>query len=154
MPFIYCPVCAKVQTINNSEYIRQCIGCKQRVHLQLSLNEYDYYLNKSNEIYGDSTHWHNILVDEEVSKNPQFRKMLVGNTMSASEYNDYIDKIVDESYKQIRQQSHSVPKCPTCQSENIKKISVAKRATHGALFGIFSKTAFSQFECNNCGYKW
>jgi hypothetical protein len=48
----------------------------------------------------------------------------------------------------------NIPKCPTCQSTNIKKISTVKRATHGAIFGVFSNTARSQFECQNCKYKW
>ena len=47
-----------------------------------------------------------------------------------------------------------VPKCPTCGSEIVKKISTMKRATHMHLFGFFSKTAVSQFCCENCGYKW
>lgn len=47
-----------------------------------------------------------------------------------------------------------IPRCPTCQSTNLAKISNAKRITHGVTFGIFSKTAFSQYECKNCGYKW
>lgn len=46
------------------------------------------------------------------------------------------------------------PKCPTCGSENIAKISNADRAVFGLIFGLFSKTARSQFECQNCGYKW
>lgn len=48
----------------------------------------------------------------------------------------------------------NIPKCPTCQSQNVSKITSAKRITHGVTFGIFSKTAFSQYECKNCGYKW
>ena len=47
-----------------------------------------------------------------------------------------------------------VPKCPICQSPNIKKLTVTKRAVHGAAFGLFSKTARSQWECNDCGNKW
>ena len=46
------------------------------------------------------------------------------------------------------------PKCPTCQSTNIKKISALSRGAHAYAFGLFSKTARSQFECLNCGYKW
>lgn len=48
----------------------------------------------------------------------------------------------------------NIPKCPTCQSDNVKKISDVKRAVHGIAWGFLSKTAFSQFECKNCGYKW
>ncbi len=50
--------------------------------------------------------------------------------------------------------SDNIPKCPTCQSPNIKRISGIKKAVHGCAFGVLSKTARSQFECNNCGYKW
>ena len=46
------------------------------------------------------------------------------------------------------------PKCPTCGSTNIEKISVSSKIVGAGLFGIFSKTARSQFKCNNCGYKW
>lgn len=46
------------------------------------------------------------------------------------------------------------PKCPTCQSTDIKKIAFNEKATGYILFGLFSKTARSQFECENCGYKW
>ena len=46
------------------------------------------------------------------------------------------------------------PKCPTCGSSNIEKISVGSKIVGAGLFGIFSKTARSQFKCNNCGYKW
>ena len=48
----------------------------------------------------------------------------------------------------------NVPRCPTCNSTNIKKISSLNRVAHGYAFGLFSKTARSQFCCQNCGYKW
>lgn len=51
-------------------------------------------------------------------------------------------------------QSTNQPHCPTCGSTDIIKISAAKKAVGAGLFGLFSKTAKSQFECKNCGYKW
>ena len=45
-------------------------------------------------------------------------------------------------------------KCPTCNSTNVQKLSATKRTAHGLMFGLFSKTARSQFGCKNCGYKW
>ena len=48
----------------------------------------------------------------------------------------------------------NTPKCPTCNSTNIKKISALSKVTGASMFGLFSKTARSQFQCNNCGYKW
>lgn len=47
-----------------------------------------------------------------------------------------------------------VPRCPTCGSEKIHKLSAATRGVSLGLFGLASKTARSQFVCENCGYKW
>ena len=48
----------------------------------------------------------------------------------------------------------NLPTCPTCGSTNVQKISGLSRAAHGYMFGLFSKTAKSQFCCKNCGYKF
>lgn len=52
------------------------------------------------------------------------------------------------------QQVLNIPKCPTCSSTNVQRISSTAKAIGAVTFGIFSKTARSQFKCNNCGYKW
>lgn len=60
----------------------------------------------------------------------------------------------------LRQQESSkvkednTPKCPTCGSTNIEKISLGKKAVGGALFGIFSSNVRKSMHCKNCGYKW
>ena len=46
------------------------------------------------------------------------------------------------------------PRCPTCGSTNIEKISLGKKAVGGALFGIFSSNVRKSMHCKNCGYKW
>lgn len=48
----------------------------------------------------------------------------------------------------------NVPKCPTCNSPNIEKISLTKKTVGGALFGIFSSNVRKTMHCKNCGYKW
>lgn len=55
---------------------------------------------------------------------------------------------------QVARESLNKPKCPTCSSTNIKKISTTAKVAGAAAFGLFSKNAKSQFKCNNCGYKW
>lgn len=40
----------------------------------------------------------------------------------------------------------NIPRCPVCRSPEIQKIGAGKRAMHGAAFGLFSKTARSQWE--------
>lgn len=58
------------------------------------------------------------------------------------------------NYVPVEYGSSSSAKCPTCQSANISKISTTSKVAGAAMFGLFSKTARSQFKCNNCGYKW
>lgn len=48
----------------------------------------------------------------------------------------------------------NIPKCPTCSSTNIHKIYASRKLMGAVGFGLLSKTAKSQFECKNCGYKW
>lgn len=54
----------------------------------------------------------------------------------------------------IAREWQNKPKCPTCGSERIKEISIIAKVAGAAMFGLLSKTAKSQFECENCGYKW
>jgi predicted RNA-binding Zn-ribbon protein involved in translation (DUF1610 family) len=46
-------------------------------------------------------------------------------------------------------------KCPTCKSDNVKKISGASKIGSALTFGVFSIGKISKtFECKTCGYKW
>lgn len=50
--------------------------------------------------------------------------------------------------------SQYIPKCPTCQSPNVEKISLSSKVVGGALFGLFSSNVRKTMHCKNCGYKW
>ena len=52
------------------------------------------------------------------------------------------------------QPQSNVPRCPTCGSTNIKKISGTKRWVGTGLFGLASSLALKSYECLNCSYKW
>lgn len=54
---------------------------------------------------------------------------------------------------EIKSQSNQ-PKCPTCQSTNIHKISTGKRAASILGFGILSNSIGKTYECLDCKYKW
>ena len=55
--------------------------------------------------------------------------------------------------KQKAEQSNT-PKCPTCGSTNIEKISMGKKVMGGAMFGLFSSNVRNTMHCKKCGYKW
>lgn len=47
------------------------------------------------------------------------------------------------------------PKCPTCQSADIKKISDFSKAGSVAVWGVLAAGKVSkQWHCNNCGSEW
>lgn len=54
----------------------------------------------------------------------------------------------------ILEEKSRVPKCPTCGSTNIKKISGTKRWLSAGLFGLSSSNIGKSMCCQNCGYKW
>lgn len=47
-----------------------------------------------------------------------------------------------------------IPRCPTCGSTNISKISTTSRMISTGLFGLASSKIGKTMECKKCGYKW
>lgn len=50
--------------------------------------------------------------------------------------------------------SKFVPKCPTCGSTKIKRITTTSKVTNTVLFGLLGNKRKKQFHCNSCGYEW
>ena len=48
----------------------------------------------------------------------------------------------------------NIPKCPTCGSLQVEKISAGKKVVGGALFGLFSSDVRNTMYCKSCGCKW
>lgn len=89
--------------------------------------------------------------DLNISRNDLFIKLVKECNDAPKEFN--CESMTDFHNKQRAIQS-SKPKCPTCGSVNISKISATSKAIGAIGFGLLSKTARSQFKCNKCGYKW
>lgn len=48
----------------------------------------------------------------------------------------------------------NIPKCPTCSSTKIRKISVTSKVASAAMWGIFSRKVYKQWHCDTCGSEW
>lgn len=57
-------------------------------------------------------------------------------------------------YNSTQEKTINIPKCPTCQSTNIRRISGTKKAASIIGFGILSNNLGKTYECLNCKYKW
>ena len=52
------------------------------------------------------------------------------------------------------QPAQNIPRCPTCESTNIERISSGKKAGGFLGLGVLNSNFKKTFKCNNCGYKW
>lgn len=147
-PYQACPYCG-YSIIENST---TCGYCHKEITPFISRYPRIYYNNKSREGSSDHTiaYSFKIFELEEVSRNPLYDEKLADKRKEDSKR--ATEKWFDEYY--AKQRAANAPKCPTCGSTNIKKISVTSKVAGAAMFGLLSRTARSQFCCNNCGYKW
>lgn len=65
-------------------------------------------------------------------------------------------KEAQKAVENYNKSNNSLPKCPTCGSENVRRISSGEKIGSTLMLGIFSNKRKQQFEClnPNCGYKW
>ncbi len=64
------------------------------------------------------------------------------------------NELINSTPQPQSQSTANIPKCPTCGSTNIKKISGAKRWVGTGLFGLASSDLGKTMQCNSCGYKF
>lgn len=58
------------------------------------------------------------------------------------------------SKQSLQESSINVPKCPHCNSTNIKSITTGERIGSITMLGIFSKKINKSFKCLDCKYTW
>ena len=86
-----------------------------------------------------------------------FRAMLDLKEKDIIEYNVKMSQFRTQVAQQEaarKAKSSTVPKCPHCNSTNIKPISGLGRGASIAMWGVFSKKINKSFECKSCGYTW
>lgn len=94
-----------------------------------------------------------------VSKDPEFFKQM--NELKQNDIIEYNIKMTKfRSYYEAERQAmqerveKNTPKCPTCGSTNINKISGLDRAASVSLLGIFSKKINKSYQCKDCKFTW
>ena len=169
MRLYYCPVCGcSAAHRYDVFYCKKCGN--NSIEPMLSKYSISYYQNIAEKrfpkkedglIHGTKgmRRFEEILL-EEISQNPLFDREKCMNwiRLENEKYDKWQSGELDLSVPPIETvtptKQATTPKCPVCNSTRLKKISAAKRGLHAWAFGIFSKTAFSQFECEDCGYKF
>lgn len=155
----YCPKCGSIHFIRYDSN-ELCSVCKTKMietphEYELSLTKFDEVMKlgwKQNKhiIYQSKQK----LVEEIISKSPEFDQFLYDHKDEIMKRKETAFWNIVESGKAIIEEKSRVPKCPTCQSTNIRKMSRLETGTSVAVFGLFSRKINKTFKCNHCGYTW
>lgn len=152
---IKCPECGK-EVSDKSEI---CIHCgypllKSKENTKIDNNQLLCVINdKVLNLYSVKQY---IDADDFTKAMLEFQRITNSSFSEAKRAIDYIQKNNKQFPERflINKPKTNIPKCPTCGSTNIRKISVGQKLAGSIGFGLLSRTAKSQFECLNCKYKW
>lgn len=144
----YCKKCGRIIFLFDS-WKRICDCCKSDVYpvpeqylsSEFSINE-DLKENFLNEYIKSSSEFDQHLYEER-------EKNSIQHAEDFEKYNSALNH-----GKSILEEKSIVPKCPTCGSTNIKRISTTSKVVNTALFGLLGTKRHKMFKCNNCGYEW
>lgn len=122
-----------------------------------SCGSYDIFDKKECEDIINQYHRSSEKEKYQMFQNPHCRKILNfkldKNEITSIQFKNntqsrYKDKLFFQS------QPQNIPKCPTCGSTNIEKISTVKKAFGFAMVGLLSSNFGKTMYCKNCDYKW
>ena len=94
------------------------------------------------------------LIEDLVKTSPNFDQYYFDNAINIKGQKDEAFNAKIAHGKSILEEASRVPKCPTCQSTNIRKMGGVERGASIWAFGLFSKKINKTFKCNSCGYTW
>lgn len=87
---------------------------------------------------------------EDKDERKQLKKIYIQNELEKEKEKITKKEVIYPSF----QPEENIPKCPTCGSTNIKRISGTKRWLTTGLFGLASSDIGKTMVCKNCGYKF
>ena len=163
---LFCNKCGNVSSSDNNEIGDRCWSCNvgkfigtgveyNKAYSEVS-KEYkekhpgDYPSAKESDEMLREKYFYGKL-DSEVSKAAVEKREYSESPEGVEEQN----RITDRWYaKQNAQKFSTGPKCPTCGSTNIRKISTGEPMVSVGILGLFSKKINKSFKCNSCGYTW
>ena len=136
-----CPKCGAIKILN-FEWEKDCEYCGYK------LQDTEYYFIESVD-HGN--------LKPEIRK-AIFEKYIKNSPLYSEEYaKQREEKQTRESMNlpsSYKAQQQNIPKCPTCGSTNIKRITTANRAVSVLTLGILSGKIGKNYECLDCKAKW
>ena len=138
---INCPECNK----QISDKATQCIHCGFPLKEYLKNDDIDKEILKK------------YINDDKIGSATKY----VAKTLNISLYDakKYIQDFAEKenckkSNPLVKKKVDNRPKCPTCQSTNIRKIGSGERVASVVGLGLFSRKINKTWMCNNCKHTW
>lgn len=163
---LFCNKCGNVSSSDNNEIGDRCWSCNVGKFIGTGIDDPKSYaevieeykkthngdypsIEESNEMLREKYFYGKL--DSDVTKAATAERKYRESPEGIEEQN----RITDRWYaKQNAQKFSTGPKCPTCGSTNIRKISTGERMVSVGILGLFSKKINKSFKCNSCGYTW
>lgn len=163
---LFCNKCGNVSSSDNNEIGDRCWSCNVGKFIGTGIDDPKSYaevieeykkthngdypsIEESNEMLREKYFYGKL--DSDVTKAATAERKYWESPEGIEEQN----RITDRWYaKQNAQKFSTGPKCPTCGSTNIRKISTGERMVSVGMLGLFSKKINKSFKCNSCGYTW
>ena len=162
---LFCNNCGKVRMSSVNKIGDKCLTCETGTFIGTGI-DYDMVYAEVIEEYKKAHNgdYPSLKTTDEMLREKYFYGKLDGSSNSAAvgkrEYSESPEGIEEQNQqtrKWMRSQQNGnvgVPKCPTCGSTNIRKISTGERMVSVGILGLFSKKINKSFKCNKCGYTW
>jgi hypothetical protein len=83
-----------------------------------------------------------------------------GDRQLEKDFNDFDAKVRAEREEALKPKTQEAakpiytPRCPTCGSPNIHKVSTTAKLVDAAVWGLLARKPRVQFHCDDCGYEW
>lgn len=141
-----CTKCCHLLGIDENDIDDECDCGGKLIPLELDHDDYITLCkvwSTGNEV-DYTVHWELYNAMVELKKND-----IIEYNLKMSQFRNQV-----QQQKTISQTNSNAIKCPTCNSTKVKRISGTAKVAGAVAFGLLSKTAKSQFKCENCGYKW
>lgn len=143
----YCPKCGNIDVGTN----KSCIFCGQET--------FDTKYTMDDFIKEDLSVLKQKILEEYAKNSPKFDEELARKrereehkTTHSSITNE--EKMVLQNMGVIPKPDTNIPKCPTCGSTNIKRITTLNRVVSVGTLGLFSGKIGKNYECLDCKAKW
>lgn len=169
---VFCPKCAwigckyddvnkEIEFYNKQINLLECPSCKKselmKTNIPASECEFSFYDPRYYEfrrkLFKEIIEPLNLLDKNDNSYKIWFWRYFEGGDKEAiKDHEKAMDEIKSGDFNKYIKDT---PKCPTCNSTNLQKISTGNKVGSAALFGVFAIGHISKtYKCLNCGYKW